>query len=206
MSNQFENSFLSSIEVKKKLTHEIYIKNLKSLGDLLVKAITNGNKLMLCGNGGSCSDAQHLAAELLVRLRPNINRNPLPAIALALDTSTITACGNDYGFENLFARNVRALGNPGDILICISTSGKSKNVELAAIEAKKNNIYVYGLLGGDGGEISKICDSYILVPSNNTARIQESHITIGHALMEYVEDTLLENNYIEVENDSKNNS
>ena len=196
MNNQFENSLKSSIEVKKKLTDASYIENLKKFSDLLIKSIKNGNKLMLCGNGGSYSDAQHLAAELLVRLRPHINRNPLPAIALALDTSTMTACGNDFGYENLFARNIQALGKKGDILICISTSGNSKNVQLAAIEAKKKNIYVYGLLGGNGGFISKVCDAFLLVPSNNTARIQESHITIGHAIMEYVEDNLIETNYI----------
>ena len=135
----------------------------------------------------------------MVRLRPHINRNPLPALALALDTSTITACGNDFGFENLFARNIDALGKSGDILICISTSGNSKNIELAAIKAKSKKIYVYGLLGGDGGKIKKVCDSYILVPSDQTARIQESHITIGHAIMEYVEDKLLQINFIKEE-------
>lgn len=196
MKNQFEKTLISSIEVKQKLTDPSYLNNLISFSDLLVNSIKKGNKLMLCGNGGSYSDAQHLAAELLVRLRPHINRNPLPAIALALDTSTITACGNDFGYENLFARNIQALGKDGDILICISTSGNSKNVELAAIEAKKKNIYVYGLLGGNGGIISKVCDSFILVPSQNTARIQESHITIGHAIMEYVEDNLIKIDYI----------
>jgi D-sedoheptulose 7-phosphate isomerase len=196
MNNQFKNSLMSSINVKQELLDEKYIKNLNRFGDLVVNAIKNGNKLLLCGNGGSCSDAQHLAAELLVRLRPHINRNPLPAIALTLDTSTITACGNDFGFDNLFARNVQALGNKGDVLICISTSGKSKNVELAAIEAKKKDIYTYGFLGGDGGIINEVCDSSILIPSYDTARIQESHITIGHALMEYVEDKLLEINFI----------
>ena len=191
MNNQFQNALQSSIAVKNKLLEETYLDNLENFAEILLKAFQKGNKLLLCGNGGSAADAQHLAAELLVRLRPHINRIPLPAIALALDTSTITACGNDFGFDYLFARNVQALGNKGDVLICISTSGKSKNVELAAIEAKKKGIYTYGFLGGVGGDIYKVCDSSILVPSFDTARIQESHITIGHALMEYVEDKLL---------------
>lgn len=199
MNDIFQNSLLSSIDVKQKLNHKFYLDNLKNFSDLLVETIKNGNKLILCGNGGSCADAQHLAAELLVRLRPHINRNPLPALALALDTSTITACGNDFGFENLFARNIDALGKSGDILICISTSGNSKNIELAAIKAKSKKIYVYGLLGGDGGKIKKVCDTYLLVPSDQTARIQESHITIGHAIMEYVEDKLLQINFIKEE-------
>ena len=199
MNDIFQNSLLSSIDVKQKLNNKFYLDNLKNFSDLLVETIKNGNKLILCGNGGSCADAQHLAAELLVRLRPHINRNPLPALALALDTSTITACGNDFGFENLFARNIDALGKSGDILICISTSGNSKNIELAAIKAKSKKIYVYGLLGVDGVKIKKVCDSYILVPSDQTARIQESHITIGHAIMEYVEDKLLQINFIKEE-------
>ena len=199
MNDLFQNSLLSSIDVKQKLNNKFYLDNLKNFSDLLVETIKSGNKLILCGNGGSCADAQHLAAELLVRLRPHINRNPLPALALALDTSTITACGNDFGFENLFARNIDALGKSGDILLCISTSGNSKNIELAAIKAKSKKIYVYGLLGGDGGKIKKVCDSYLLVPSDQTARIQESHITIGHAIMEYVEDKLLQINFIKEE-------
>ena len=154
---------------------------------------------MLCGNGGSAADAQHLAAEMLVRLRPNNNREGVPAIALAQDTSTITACGNDFGFEILYKRMVESLGKEGDIFIGITTSGNSENIILAMEAAKRMNIKVFGFLGCNGGDAFKLCDEAFIVPSNDTGRIQEAHITAGHALMECVEDKLLEVKYLNLQ-------
>ena len=194
----FKNSLAESIEIKSKLQEKEYIESLELIGNIMFGAIINKKKIMLCGNGGSAADAQHLAAELLVRLRPAFNRAPIPAIALAMDSSTITACGNDFGFDHLFERNLLALGEKGDVLICISTSGMSKNINLAAIAAKSLGIITCGLLGDSGGIIKKSCDHSIIVPSKSTARIQECHITLGHALMEYLEDKLLEAKYIKL--------
>ena len=153
-------------------------------------------KIMLCGNGGSAADAQHLAAEMLVRLRPKYNREGIPAIALAQDTSTITACGNDFGYDVLYERMVSSIGKKGDCLIGITTSGNSNNILNAMQTAKKMSIKVYGFLGSGGGNALKHCDDAFIVPSYITGRIQEAHITAGHALMEYIEDKLLESGYI----------
>jgi D-sedoheptulose 7-phosphate isomerase len=154
---------------------------------------------MLCGNGGSAADAQHLAAEMLVRLRPMNNREGIAAIALAQDTSTITACGNDFGYEKLYERMVTSLGKEGDCLIGITTSGNSENIILAMKAAKKMNVKVFGFLGCKGGDALKYCDEVFVVPSNDTGRIQEAHITAGHALMEYIEDKLLESGHINLQ-------
>lgn len=198
MEEILKKSILESIDLKKKILDEKYLKVLHELGERMVDCISKGGKIMLCGNGGSAADAQHLAAEFLVRLRPKINRNPLPAITLAQDTSTITACGNDFGFEKLFERNLMAIGKQGDILICISTSGKSENIKLAAKASNEIGIYCFGFLGNDGGTVKDFCNNYIIIPSNNTARIQEAHITIGHVVMEYVEIELLRKNIIKL--------
>lgn len=162
----------------------------------IVKRILNGGKLLLCGNGGSAADAQHLAAEFLVRLRPNVNRNPIPAISLAMDTSTITACGNDFAFEKLFSRNLKALSSKEDILIVISTSGNSKNILNVLKTAKKQNILSIGFLGNSGGKAKKYCDKYIIIKSKNTATIQESQIFLGHYMFEEIEKRLLKNKFI----------
>ena len=196
MSNNIERLFQESINVKSKILKSKELAVLADMGDELTVSIKNGNKIMLCGNGGSAADAQHLAAEMLVRLRPNNNREGIPAIALAQDTSTITACGNDFGYEIIFERMVKALGQKGDCLIGITTSGNSKNVILAMKAAKEMGVKVFGFLGCDGGEALKYCDESFIVPSINTGRIQEVHITAGHALMEYVEDKLLESKYL----------
>jgi len=158
--------------------------------------LKKGNKIFICGNGGSAADAQHLAAEFLVRLRPNINRKPLPVINLAQDTSTITACANDYSFDKLFSRNLEALYSNGDLLITISTSGMSKNIIEVLKFAKKNNIYSISLLGNKGGQAKKITDLPIIVDSKNVARIQECHSFIGHLIFEWVEDELLKKKII----------
>ena len=143
--------------------------------------------------------AQHLAAEMLVRLRSNNNREGVAAITLAQDTSTITACGNDFGYDVLYERVLRSLGRSGDCLIGITTSGNSKNVMLAMMAAKELNINVFGFLGCGGGEALKYCDKAFIVPSNDTGRVQESHITAGHALMEYIEDQLIDVGYLHLE-------
>ena len=157
----------------------------------ITKSIRKGGKLMFCGNGGSAADAQHLAAEFLVRLRPKIDRYPIAAISLAQDTSTITACGNDYSYDEIFLRPFKALVKKNDILIAISTSGNSKNILKVLKEAKKKNIFSLGFLGGGGGLAKKICTKTITVNSKITARIQECHIFVGHFILEKVEDNLL---------------
>ena len=160
------------------------------------KAIKKSKKIFICGNGGSAADAQHLAAEYLVRLRPNIDRKPLPIISLAQDVSTITACSNDYSFEKLFSRNLEALFQNGDILITISTSGMSKNIIHVLNYAKQNNIFSISLLGNKGGKAKNLTDIPIIIPSKNIARIQECHIFVGHIILEWVENELLKKKII----------
>lgn len=162
----------------------------------IIRSLRQGGKALLCGNGGSAADAQHLAAELLVRLRPHVNREGVPALALATDTSSLTACGNDYSFEVYYERMTRALGKPGDVLIGISTSGRSPNVVRALQAAREKEMVTIGLLGGDGGSALAECDLALVVPSTVTGRIQETHITVGHALMELVEDLLIEDGHV----------
>ena len=184
-----KNSIVKNIEVHNKLINlhnEIKTASIKILNTLKKK-----KKIFICGNGGSAADAQHLAAEFLVRLRPKVNRQPLPIISLAQDTSTITACANDYSFEKLFSRNLQALYSNGDLLITISTSGMSKNIIDVLKFAKRNNIYSISLLGNNGGSAKKITNLPIIVDSKNVARIQECHIFIGHILLEWVEEELL---------------
>jgi len=183
-----ENSILESINLQKKLIDKK--KEIVESINLIYKTINSGGKIFLCGNGGSAADAQHLAAELVVRLRPNINRRGLPAIALSADTSYITACGNDYGFKNIFSRGLQALSKKNDLLIVISTSGKSENIIEALKYSKKNKIKSIGLLGKGGGRAKNLCDTKIIIPSNSTARIQEMHIFLGHFIFERVENLI----------------
>jgi len=199
MSENIKKLFIESINIKKKIVDSNHLDVLDIMGNDISDSIRNNGKLMLCGNGGSAADAQHLAAEMLVRLRPKNNREGIAAIALAQDISTITACGNDFGFDNLYERMVTSLGKKEDCLIGITTSGNSKNVIRAMQAAKKMGIKVFGLLGCGGGEALQYCDEAFIVPSNDTGRIQEAHITAGHALMEYVEDRLIESNYLHLE-------
>lgn len=197
--SRIKKIFKESVEVKLEIANSSEIINLEIIGDSIVELIIQGNKIMLCGNGGSAADAQHLAAEMLIRLRPMNNREGVPAITLAQDTSTITACSNDFGYELLFERLLRTLGKEGDCLIAITTSGNSKNIILAMSAAKEMGIKVFGFLGCGGGEALKYCDEAFTVPSDDTGRIQEAHITAGHALMEYVEDRLIENNHLHLQ-------
>ena len=156
--------------------------------EMVVEAIKNDSKVFLCGNGGSAADAQHIAAELTGRYKSE--RNPLPGIALTTDTSALTAIGNDYGFDYVFERQLAGLGRKGDILIAISTSGNSKNVINALEYAKKNGIKTIGFSGKGGGEMNEYCDINLVVPSNDTARIQEMHIFMGHTICQAIDDVM----------------
>lgn len=191
-----ESSFLKSIndslKVKKSL---IYLeKNIEKSIKLISSSLKSKSKVLICGNGGSAADAQHLAAEMLVRLKPKNNRSPLPVMSLCMDTSTLTACGNDYNFSKIFSRPLEALGKKRDILIVISTSGNSKNILDVLKISKLLGIKSIGFLGKNGGKAKKYCDISLIVKSKNTARIQESHIFIGHYILEQVEKFFLKNN------------
>jgi D-sedoheptulose 7-phosphate isomerase len=152
--------------------------NVERIGARLAAALQGGGKLMLCGNGGSAADSQHLAAELTGRLVDD--RRPLAGLALSTDSSALTCIGNDYGFDAVFERQVRALGRAGDALILISTSGNSTNLLRAADAARELGVLTIGLLGRDGGKLLPKCDDALVIPSRTTARIQEAHIFIGH--------------------------
>jgi len=151
----------------------------------IATAMAGDRKLLLCGNGGSAADAQHIAAEFINRYE--LERPPLPAIALTTDTSVLTSIGNDYSFEEVFSKQVKALGVEGDVLLAISTSGNSKNVLAAVQEARSEGIYTVGLCGNDGGKLATIVDTAMVVKSNITGRIQEAHILAGHILCHLVD-------------------
>lgn len=156
--------------------------------DMLCEALGNGNKVLVMGNGGSAADAQHFAAEIVGRFK--MERRALPAVALTTDTSILTAIGNDYGFNRVFARQVEALAQPGDLVVGISTSGSSGNVKLAMEAATAAGCRTVGLLGRDGGTIAGMADLALVVPSDNTPRIQEGHITIIHIVCDLLEKRL----------------
>jgi D-sedoheptulose 7-phosphate isomerase len=181
-----QDELRSSAETKRKIFETCTDRILKG-ADLLIAALNHQRKILLCGNGGSAADAQHLATEFVIRMDPAIKRPGLPAIALTTDSSMLTAGANDIGYDNVFAREVEALGNPGDVLIAISTSGKSESVNRAIQMAKSKGLVTIGLLGKDGGTTKDLVDCAIIVPSNDTQRIQEGHITIGHILCALVE-------------------
>lgn len=191
IEKKVESTFTDSISVKKEIINHNLFDVLIEAGDVISKSIENGGKLLICGNGGSAADAQHLAAEFLIRLTSEVNRESIPAISLAQDTSTLTACINDYGSDYIFKRVFTAMCSKGDILLAITTSGNSKNILEVLKEARKRGIFTLGFLGNGGGDALTYCDSAFVVPSNVTARIQESHITAGHALLQYVEDKLI---------------
>ncbi len=187
-----ESSFKESAEVKLKAIKSC-ADDIEKSADILIDAFSNGKKLLLCGNGGSAADSQHIAAEFMIRLSHDLNRPAIPAIALTTDSSNLTAGGNDIGYENVFARNVSGLGNNGDVLIAISTSGNSGNVIKAVEAAHEKGMLVIGFLGGNGGKLREMVDVPIVVPSVSTQRIQEAHITIGHMLCEIAERELYGN-------------
>lgn len=181
-----KESLFESSKLKKEIFEKCEIE-INSAVDLIVNSYKNGKKLLLIGNGGSAADCQHIATELMIRLSHHIKRPALPAIALTTDSSNLTAGGNDIGYENVFARNVEGLGNEGDVLWAISTSGNSPNIIRAIEVAKSKKMYVLGLTGSTGGKMNNLCDVLIRVPSENTQRIQEGHLTIEHIICELVE-------------------
>jgi D-sedoheptulose 7-phosphate isomerase len=189
-------TFEDSISVKQQIIEDSSYEVLLEAGNIIANSISEGGKLLLCGNGGSAADAQHLAAEFLVRLTSDVNRESIPALSLAQDTSTLTACINDYGPDDIFKRVFSALSSEGDILLAITTSGNSQNVIETLKVANDKKIFSLGFLGNGGGEALSYCDLAFVVPSKVTARIQECHITAGHALLQYVEDTLLKKGWL----------
>jgi D-sedoheptulose 7-phosphate isomerase len=187
------------LELKNKIQENIAAHlSLNNLSDNILNCIkildsklSKAGKILFCGNGGSAADAQHLAAEYLVRLRPDINRDPIPAISLVQDTSTITACGNDYSFDDIFLRPFQAIAGKNDVLVCLTTSGNSKNILKVLKEAKKRKILTVGFLGNKGGRAKNFCDIKLIVNSKITSRIQECHIFLGHFILEQVENLLI---------------
>ena len=178
-----------SISVNQKLLkNDTILTEITKVVDLIVEAFNNGNKLLFCGNGGSAADAQHLAAEFSGRYY--LNRPPLHAEALHTDTSFMTAVSNDFSFDEVYARLIQGIGKQGDILIGMSTSGNSKNVIKALEEAKKKNIITIGFTGKANGNMKPYCDFLINIPSDDTPRIQECHLMLGHAICELVEKEL----------------
>jgi len=161
-------------------------KDIQAVAKIVVDTLKNGNKVLICGNGGSAADAQHFAAELTGRYKTE--RRGLPGIALTTDTSALTAIGNDYGYDRVFDRQTEALASSGDLLIGISTSGNSKNVISALKLAKEIGCSTIGLTGRDGGDMNNVCDVNLVVPSNNTPRIQEMHILFIHTICQLEDD------------------
>ncbi len=187
---KFDAFILSSLKESSEIKLKIAEKCSSEISEaivLLAEAFRRGNKLLICGNGGSAADSQHIAAEFMIRLSHDLNRPAIPAIALTTDTSNLTAGGNDIGFENVFARNVEGLGSKGDVLLAISTSGNSENVVRAVKKAREKEMKVIGFLGGKGGKLKDLTDVSIVIPTENTQRIQEGHITVAHILCEAVE-------------------
>lgn len=183
------DSLVESSETKLKMKEDC-LADIQKAVETIIDAFKNGKKLLLCGNGGSAADCQHIATEFMIRLSHHIERPALPAIALTTDTSNLTAGGNDIGFENIFARNVEGLGCDGDVLIAISTSGNSPNIIKAVEKAHSKKMTVIGLLGGTGGKLKGKVNVSVIIPSNNVQRIQEGHITVAHILCEAVEESL----------------
>jgi len=182
-------SIQASIAVKELLLRNSeVVSTIANVSKLLVRALQNGNKVLLFGNGGSAADAQHIAAEFVGRFA--FDRPALPALALSVNTSCVTAIGNDYGFDRVFSRQIEALGRSGDVVIGITTSGKSPNVLCAMPVAKRMGLHTVGLTGCTGGQLKQAVDHCICAPSNETPRIQECHILIGHIISQLAEETL----------------
>ncbi|QTA38490.1 D-sedoheptulose 7-phosphate isomerase [Thermosipho ferrireducens] len=188
-SNLVVKKLKESIEVKSKiLSDKELIKKIENSAELIVRALKNGKKVIFCGNGGSAADAQHLAAELMGKFY--FNRPPLPAFSLTVNTSVLTAIGNDFGYEKVFVRQLQGISEKGDVIVGISTSGNSKNVIEAFKYAKNIGMNVIAFTGKNGGKMKDYADVLINVPSEDTPRIQESHITIGHIICGIVESAI----------------
>jgi len=173
------------------------LSNLVQAAEKIALAFTSDRKLLLCGNGGSAADAQHIAAEFVNRY--TLERPPLPAIALTTDTSVITSIGNDYSFDDIFSKQVKALGVEGDVLLAISTSGNSTNILSAVKDARSQEIYTIGLIGKDGGKLAGLVELALVVKNNVTPRIQEAHILAGHILCHLVDYILFQSHSSDVD-------
>ncbi len=187
MRERIKDVLLESIQVKEEILRN-QIDQIYDIAQIMIDALKKDGKVIVFGNGGSASDSQHIAAELVGRFKKD--RSALAGIALTTNTSILTSLANDYGYDVVFARQVEALGNKNDVVLGISTSGKAKNVALGIKQAKKMGIKTVALSGGDGGEIVKLADVSLVVPSKITARIQEAHITIAHIICEMIEQEL----------------
>ncbi len=187
---RFTAMMLRSAELKRRIATELTDAVL-AVVDACEACYRGGGKLMFCGNGGSAADSQHFATEMLIRLRGSVERESFAALALTLDPAMLTACGNDYGYDRVFERPLRGLGRRGDVLFAITTSGRSPSVLRALAAAREMGIVTVGLLGGTGLPAAADCDHVLLVPDTETARIQECHIALGHAVLELLEDRLV---------------
>jgi D-sedoheptulose 7-phosphate isomerase len=187
MEEKIQKSFEDSIAVKRE-TAEKYAAVIADMASAMIEALRNDHRIYIAGNGGSAADAQHIAGELVGRFA--MERKALPVVALTTDTSVLTAVANDYGFDEVFRRQVEAHVREGDVLLCISTSGDSPNVLRALEEAKKRGARVLALAGRDGGALARAAELCVTVPAQQTWRIQETHITIGHILCELIESEL----------------
>ena len=187
MRERIKDILLESIQVKEEILRN-QIGSIAEIAQLMIDCLKKDGKVIVFGNGGSASDSQHIAAELVGRFKKD--RSALAGIALTTNTSILTSLANDYGYDVVFSRQVEALGKKNDVVLGISTSGKAKNVALGIKQAKKMGIKTVALSGGDGGDIVKLADVSLLVPSNITARIQEAHITIAHIICEMIEQEL----------------
>jgi D-sedoheptulose 7-phosphate isomerase len=185
MQDMINKEFQLHLETMQKVMQTM-ISDLEKSAQIAIETLKNGNKILLCGNGGSAADAQHIAAELTGRYK--VERKGLPAIALTTDTSVLTAIGNDYGYDRVFDRQFEALANKGDMLIGISTSGNSANVMNALKLAKNMECFTLGFSGRTGGYMNEVCDLNLIVPSDNTPRIQEMHILFGHTICQAIDD------------------
>jgi D-sedoheptulose 7-phosphate isomerase len=186
MKEYIKNQIKKSYETKMAIySNDELLNNIVIVAEECVRLYRGKNKTILAGNGGSAADAQHIAAELVGRY--GFDRPSIPSLALTTDTSNLTAIGNDYGYEQIFSRQLEGMGQEGDIFIGISTSGNSKNILKAFESAKKKNIFTVALTGNDGGKMAKLADISLIIPSNSTPRIQESHILIGHILCDIIE-------------------
>ncbi len=187
MENTIKSYIEENIETKKRIL-ESQVDDISKIVEKVIDCLKNGNKILICGNGGSAADSQHFAAELIGRYK--LERDSLPAIALTTDTSILTAIGNDYGYDKVFSKQVEGLGKKGDILFGISTSGNSPNILKAYKVAKSKGVTCIGLLGRDGGNLKELSDLEFTVPSDNTPRIQEAHILAIHTICEIMENNM----------------
>jgi len=189
MEQIIEKALRDSLKIKEEFVRE-NMKNLVFVAEKVAQTFTSDRKLMICGNGGSAADAQHMAAEFVNRFM--LERPPLPAIALTTDTSVITSIGNDYSFDDIFSKQIKAIGMEGDLLLAISTSGNSPNALSAIKTARSQGLYTVGLTGGDGGRVRSLADLTLVVKSNTTARVQETHVFAIHMICHLVDHILFQ--------------